>query len=432
MKTPYIATKPGLDRRSFLRAAGVGFTLPLLEAMRPVFSRAAAEVKAPRRMVCIMTNMGVLSRYFSPKKAGRDYESTPYLDLIKEHRKQMTIISGTSHPGVGGNHYAENSFLSCAPGCGGTNFKNTISVDQFAAEQIGHLARFPSLVLLAGKGHNGLISQTRDGVEIPPEKSPSAIYRKLFLQGSPKEIETRIRELRGGASILDFVKSEAKALQGSLGARDKERVDQYFTSVRDLEQRLQHMEDWERKPKPVTKRPEPADINDPSEVEGQTNLMYDMVRIALETDSTRIISLYLGPLVVTAQIPGVTMETHSLTHHGNEESKIAQCRKIEEVQFRCLNRLLGLLRSTKEQGAELLDHTALLYGSCLSNANSHDTSNLPVILAGGGFKHGQHLQFDPVHNTPLANVFVSLLQQTGINADKFASSNGTLTGLKSV
>lgn len=430
MQSAYVS-RPSLNRRSFLRASGVALGLPLLEAMMPSFGRAAAaSAKAPRRMVCVMTNMGVMPRYFFPAKKGRDYEMTPYLDIIKEHRSQMTVISGTSHPGVAGNHFSENSFLSCAPGCGGSNFKNSISVDQFAAERIGHLARFPSLVLLAGKGHNGFISQTRDGVEIPPEKSPSALYRKLFLQGSQAEIAARIKELHKGASILDFVSDEAKSLEKRLGARDRERVDQYFTSVRDLETRFKHIEAWELKPKPVTKRPEPVDVTEASEVESQTNLMYDMVRLALETDSTRIVSLYLGPLVVVANIPGVSLETHSLTHHGNDEEKIVQLRRIEEVQFRCLARFLGIMRSSKEEGGDLLGNTALLYGSNLSNANAHDTTNLPVILAGGGFKHGQHLAFDKSRNTPLANLFVSMLQRIGIETDKFASSSGTLTGLE--
>ena len=430
MNSPHLP-KSALNRRSFLRASGVSLGLPWLEAMLPSFTRASSStVTAPRRMLCIMTNMGVLPRYFFPKTAGANYETTPYLDLIRDHRKQMTVISGTSHPGVGGNHYAEASFLSCAPGTGSSNFKNSISLDQYAAEQIGHLARFPSLVLMVGRGHNGFISQTRDGVAIPPTTSPSALYRKFFVQGAPAEIEEKITELRKGASILDFVRDEAKGLQGQVGARDRARLDQYFTSIREVEQRLQHMESWERKPKPVTRVPQPVDIPDDAEIEAQTNLMYDMVRLALETDSSRLISLYLGPLVLTAKIPGVKTETHSLTHHGNDENKIAELRKIEETQFRCLDHLLSGLRSTKEGNGTLLDHTMTLYGSNLSNANAHDTTNLPVILAGGGFKHGQHLAFDKTHNTPLANVFVSMLQQLGIDSGKFASSTGTLSGLE--
>ncbi len=430
MNAPFIATRPGLDRRAFLKGGGMALALPLLEAMSPAFSRAAAGARAPKRMLCIMTNMGVMPRYFFPQTAGRNYETTPYLDLIKEHRQQMTIFSGLSHPGVAGNHSSEHSFLSCAPGPGSSSFRNSISVDQFAAEQIGDRTRFSSLPLLVGKGHDGLISQTRDGVAIPPESKPSALYRRLFVQGSPVEIESHINELKKGGSILDFVSSEAKSLQRNLGARDKDRVDQYFTSVRDLEQRLVHAEEWERKPKPVTKLPMPQDIPDNTEIEAQTKLMYDMVRIALETDSSRLVSVYLGPLVLTVKVPGVNTETHSLTHHGNDEAKIAELRKIEETQFRCLSHLLTGLRASKEESGSLLDNTMMLYGSNLSNANAHDTHNLPVILAGGGFRHGQHLVCDREHNTPLANLFVTMLQQLGLETDKFASSNGTLSGLE--
>ncbi|MEI6535559.1 MAG: DUF1552 domain-containing protein [Verrucomicrobiaceae bacterium] len=408
----------------------MALALPLLEAMTPVFSRAAAGSKAPKRMLCIMTNMGVMPRYFFPKTAGRNYETTPYLELIKEHREQMTIFSGLSHPGVAGNHSSEHSFLSCAPGPGSSSFRNSISVDQFAAEQIGDRTRFPSMTLLVGKGHDGLISQTRDGVAIPPESRPSALYRRLFVQGTPAEIESHIIELKKGGSILDFVSSEAKGLQRNLGARDKERVDQYFTSVRDLEQRLVHAEEWERKPKPVTKIPMPQDIPDNTEIEAQTKLMYDMIRVALETDSSRLISLYLGPLVLTVKVPGVNTETHSLTHHGNDEAKIAELKKIEETQFRCLSHLLAGLRGAREESGSLLDNTMVLYGSNLSNANAHDTHNLPVILAGGGFKHGQHVAYEHDRNTPLANLFVTMLQQLSIGTDKFASSTGTLTGLE--
>lgn len=432
MKGSFIARRVSLDRRAFLKGGSMALALPLLDAMSPAFSRAASAVKPPKRMLCIMTNMGVMPRYFFPQTAGKNYETTPYLELIKEHREQMTVFSGLSHPGVAGNHSSEHSFLSCAPGPGSSSFRNSISIDQFAAEQIGDQTRFPSLTLLVGKGHDGYISQTRDGVAIPPESRPSALYRKLFVQGSPAEIESHINELKKGGSILDFVRDEAKSLQRNLGARDKERVDQYFTSVRDLERRLVHSEEWERKPKPVTKVPMPQDILDNTEIESQTKLMYDMVRLALETDSSRLISVYLGPLVLTLKVPGVNTETHSLTHHGNDTAKIAELKKIEETQFRCLSHLLAGLRGAKENSGSLLDNTMVLYGSNLSNANAHDTHNLPVILAGGGFKHGQHLAYDREHNTPLANLFVTMSQQFGIETDKFASSTGTLSGLEKV
>ncbi|QOV89567.1 DUF1552 domain-containing protein [Humisphaera borealis] len=412
-----------VTRRHFLRAAGAVLALPFLESL------AWGAAPAPRRMVFVMTNMGVIPRYFFPQKAGRNFDSTPYLDLLKRHSDRLTVFSGVSHPGVDGNHSSERSFLSCAPHPGSSNFKNSISVDQFAAEQIGPQTRFGSLVLTVGRDHMGTPSTTRDGVPLPAERSPSGLYRRLFVQGTPREVERSIDDLRKGHSILDFVREEARSMERGLSSPDKERLDQYFTSVRELEQRLQHAEAWERRAKPVVQAPMPKDIPDDAEVEAQTNLMFDTMRLALETDSTRIVTVNLGPLLITPKIAGVKNQTHALTHHGNDEAKIAELKKIEEAQFRSLAHLLDGLIGVKEGDGTLLDQTMLLYGSNLSNANAHDTTNLPILFAGGGFRHGQHLAFDKRNNKPLANLFVTMLQRMGIETDKFASSTGTMAGL---
>jgi hypothetical protein len=158
--------------------------------------------------------------------------------------------------------------------------------------------------------------------------------------------------------------------------------------------------------------------------------MFDLIRLALQTDSTRVVTLSLSTFSVVPHVPGVKSETHSLTHHGNEPDKIAELRKIEEAQMKAFADLLQTFRNVTETGGTLLDHTQVLYGSCLGNANSHSNQNLPLILAGGGFKHGQHLSFNAQSNTPLSNLFVSMLQGLGIEGDKFSSSTGSLSGLK--
>jgi hypothetical protein len=422
MKTPL------LTRRSFLRASGALLSLPFLESHAR--AAAAANSAPPQRTLAIMTNMGIMPRYFFPEAAGREYQSTPYLDILQPYREQFTVFSGVSHPGVDGNHHSEKSFLSCAPRPGASNFKNSLSIDQLMAEEIGPKTRFSSLVLKVGKNHEGTPSTTRDGVRLPTEESPAELYRRMFLQGSPAEIHKRVRELKKGNSILDFVRDDARSLERNLPARDRSRLDQYFTSLRELEQRLQYSEAWEHTPKPTVAVLAPKDIADASEVESQTNLMYDILRLALETDSTRVASVYLGPLLVTPKIDGVKNQTHALTHHGNDESKIAELKRIEEAQLRSLARLLEGLSSVKEGNGNLLDSTMVLYGSNLSNANAHDTTNLPILFAGGGFRHGQHLAFDKKNNTPLANLFVTMLQRMGIERDKFASSTGTMSGLE--
>jgi hypothetical protein len=175
--------------------------------------------------------------------------------------------------------------------------------------------------------------------------------------------------------------------------------------------------------------PQPKDIADANEVIAKSRLMFDLIRLALQTDSTRVVTLTLSTFSVVPHVAGVKNETHGLTHHGNEPEKIAELRHIEEAQLTAFSGLLETLRGVQESGGSLLDHTQVLYGSCLGNANSHSNQNLPMIFAGGGFKHGQNLKFDKVNNTPLANLFVTMLQNLGIETDKFASSTGSLSGI---
>lgn len=409
--------RPPLSRRAFLRGAGVALSLPFLDAMRPTF---AAEANIPRRMIAIQTNQGILPQFFFPEKAGRDFALTPYLQILEKHRSQLTVFSGLSHPDVDGGHQAEKSFLTGAVHPGGPAFRNTISLDQFAAERLGSATRFNSLTL-AATGENPTVSVTRSGVAIPPERSAAKLYRQMFVNSKPAEIEQRVSDLRKGRSLLDFVGESAKQLQRDVGARDRERLDQYFTSVRDLEQRMVRVEDWEQKPKPTVKAPMPEDINDSQRFVDKTRLMLDMVRLAFETDSTRLVSFFLDATPI-----------HNITHHGNRPEVIADLRKVEESELQTLNGFLNALAEVKDGGEPLLDRTMVLYGTCMGSANSHSNHNLPVLLAGGGFKHGQHLAFDsrPGHNYPLANLFVSMLQRLGIETDKFASSSGTVKGLE--
>jgi hypothetical protein len=411
-----------LSRRSFLRGAGICLTLPLLDAMRPALASAAAVSGAakPRRMVCIQTNMGILPQYFFPEKTGKDYELSPYLQLIEKHRGKTTVFSGISHPDVDGGHQAERCFLSAAPHPGSPAFKNSVSLDQVAAEQVGVATRFPSLAL-AATGESQTMSVTRTGILIPSERSPAKLYQQLFVEAKAGEVEKRVSDLKKGRSLLDFVGESSKRLQRDVGARDRDRLDQYFTSVRDLEQRMVRMEQWERKPKPKVTAPAPTDITENSLFVDKARLMLDMVRLALETDSSRVISFFLDAVPI-----------HNITHHGNRPDTLAQLRAVEEQQFVVLNNFLNSLGEVKEDGEPLLDRTMVLYGTCMGNANSHSNHNLPVLLAGGGFRHGQHIGFDPKpgRNYPLANLYVSMLQRMGIEMDKFASSTGTMRGLE--
>ena len=407
-----------LSRRTFLRGAGTAMALPLLECMTP---SVAAEGKAvPRRMVAVETNMGIVPQFFFPENAGKDYTLTPYLERLAKHRGQFTVFSGTSHPGVTGGHAAEKCFLTGTPHPERGGFRNWVSVDQFAAEQIGNRTRYPSMVL--GVGNEGqTLSYTRSGAPIPIERSPRKLFEKLFVQGKPSEVAANVEALRQGRSTLDFVGDQAKRLKKDLSPADRQRLEQYFASVRDLEQRLASSEAWEQKPKPkVTAKP-PEDVTDHREFARQTQVMFDVVKLALETDSSRLFSIFIDTTVI-----------HNITHHGNRPEVLAELKAKEGSQFDALAGFLKTLTETKEQGDMLLDRTMVLYGTCMGSANSHSNTNLPVLLAGGGFKHGQHLVFDKENNYPLTNLFVSMLQRLGIEAREFSTGKGTMRGLEMV
>ncbi|MBL8798411.1 MAG: DUF1552 domain-containing protein [Planctomycetia bacterium] len=408
-----------LSRRTFLRGAGVSLALPWLDAMLP--AGLAAAPTAPRRLVAIETNMGILPQFFFPTKAGRDYESTPYLEKLSAVRDQMTVFSGVSHPGVTGAHAAEKCFLTGTPHPERGGFRNWISVDQFAAERVGNHTRYPSLVLAMSGESNQTLSFTRSGAPIPAERSPNRLFKKLFLQGPPSEVAAAVQALQQDRSTLDFVADQSKRLNSVLGPADRQRLDQYFTSVRELEQRLQSSEAWEHKPRPKVDAQPPQDIDDHREFVRKTELMYDVMKLALQTDSTRLISLFIDTTVI-----------HNITHHGNRPEVLAELRAAEEGQFAVLGKFLKSLHETKEDGQSLLDRTMVLYGTCMGSANSHSNVNLPALLAGGGFKHGQHLAFDTQNNYPLTNLFVSMLQRLGIETNEFSTGKGTFRGLEMV
>src|SRR5580765_117189 len=438
---PFVSARPGLSRRKFLRGAGILLSLPLLDAMTPAFAAAARRIAAgttpggkPRRMFGICNNLGFLPEHFFPKESGLDYTLSPYLEGLREYRNEFSVFSGVSHPDVDGGHPADNCFLTAAPHPGSAGFRNTISLDQYIGERIGHLTRFPSLTLGVNvqQGIRSL-SWTGSGVMIPCEEKASEVFTRMFLQGTKAEMEAQVRKLQTGQSILDAVAGQAKDLQRAVGARDRDRLDQYFTSVRDLEQRMQMSREWEYRPKPKTSAPVPLDPASPKAYMDKVKLMYDMARLAFETDSTRSISLLLDSVNSPAIEFGEVKTTdgyHNLSHHGKSKEKLAQLKAIDEWHMKLLAELFSQLKEVKEDGEPLLDRTMIVYGSNLGNANTHVTTNLPVIFAGGGFKHGQHLAFNNDHNYPLPNLFVSMLQRLGLETDRFASATGAMRGLE--
>jgi hypothetical protein len=436
---PYLSTRGPLPRRTLLKGVGIALSLPFLESMAPVIARAKPSSDAPtasgvtpRRMLGICNNLGLLPDQFFPTGAGRGYTPSPYLALLQAHRDDFTVFSGVSHPNVDGGHPADVCFLTAAPHPGSSSFRNTISLDQQIAEQIGVLTWFPSITLAVNTRSRSL-SWTGTGVAIPPEDKAAEVFRQLFLQGTPEQIEAQIRRLDTGQSILDTIAGQAKDLQRKVGSHDRERLDQYFTSVRELEHRLKTSRGWEKKPKPVVKAPVPVDPTTPAAYMEKVKVMYDLARLAFETDSTRSITLMLeGVSTPVMEIAGATITDgyHNLSHHGKSENKRAQLKAIDEWHMKLLAGLLSDLKAVREGEDTLLDRTMVLYGSNFGDANTHVTTNMPTLLAGGGFRHGQHLQFDRERNYPLPNLYVSMLQRMGIEAGSFASSTGTMRGLE--
>jgi hypothetical protein len=432
---PGLVTRKAIPRRRFLQGVGVAISLPFLDAMVPAFARAAAPSRivsgTPRRMLAICNNLGVLPEHFFPADEGFNYTASHYLTFLKEHRADFTVISGVSHPNVDGGHPSDISFLTAAPHPASSSFRNSISLDQHVAEHVGAQTRFPSLAL-AVNGNRSL-SWTGTGVAIPPEQSASRVFQQLFLQGTKAEIEATIRELDTGRSILDTASLQAQALKRNVGAGDRDRLEQYFTSVRDLESRLQAARAWENKPKPVVDESPPNDPTSSAQFIQKIEVMYRIARLAFQTDSTRAITLMQNGVSTPAmQIQGATISDgyHNLSHHGKAADKLAQLKVIDEWQMRTMAGLLTELKTVEEEGQTLLDRTMVLYGSNLGDANAHSTKNMPILLAGGGFRHGQHLKFDAANNYPLPNLFVSMLERMNIETNIFATATGTMRGLE--
>lgn len=414
-----------LSRRKFLRGSGVMLALPLLDSALPMALADGKPAVPPRRLVAVTQTLGMHAPLFFPEKPGRDYTLSPYLEPLKEFRNDFTVFSGISHPQIGGGHQAAVSFLTGAPHAGTDWFRNSISLDQLIAERMAAETRFSSL----SAGFSNL-SWTRFGVQIPAEASPARLYARLFLTGSPEELRNQIRRLHDGQSIMDNVRDGAKRLQTDLGKEDREKLDDYFESIREVEQRLHRAEAWASKPKPKVAVPQPQDIANASDILGKTRQLIDVIHLALQSDSTRVITLSMGGMASVLAIPGVTQGWHDLSHHSNEPRKITELQILETAIMKTVGYLLAKLKGTREEGETMLDRTMVLFGSNLGNASSHETSNLPILLAGGGFKHGAHLAFDRMNNTPLCNVYLSMLHRLGLDIKSFGSSTGTIRGLE--
>jgi hypothetical protein len=411
-----------ISRRTFLRTSGIALALPWLESLS-----VAGEAAAPRRMVTVCTGFGLYGPSFFPEKPGRDYEPGEYLKVLDGLRDQFTVFSGISHPEIGGDHASEACFLTSAkhPTAGG--FRNTVSLDYVAARHVGNQTRFPLLTLSTQEGSP--LTHTSSGAAIPALYKPSEIFARMFLAGNARDVEIEMARLKRGQSVLDRMGDRFAALKTRLSVSDQQQVADYTEAVRDMEKQLHADEAWVMRPKPVVDEAPPTDTLDRSDNIGRARLLFNLARLALQTDSTRVVTIFIKGMDLKPPIEGVNEDHHGLSHHGRNQAKIDQLRIIERAEMAAFRDFLVALRDTKERGASLLDQTQVLLGSNLGDASSHNTANLPILLAGGRWKHGQHIAGDTKSNTPLGKLFVSMLQRFGIETDRFGSGAGTIDGL---
>jgi hypothetical protein len=412
-----------IDRRTFLRATGVAIGLPFLEAMIPAGAAEAKKTLAQQpRMVLIGQGLGMYAPNFFPEKTGRDCEPSRYLKPLQPLRDQFTVFSGMSHRYAAG-HFAEvGIFTGVAPEfIRDKDIKNGISLDQEVASHIGNQTRFPVLNLGGGD-----VAWNRRGVRIPAESRATQVFRKLFIAGTPEEEARELQRVKDGQSILDDVGGQIKALNRKVSSSDRQRLDLFLSSVREAEHTLQQDEHWSTTPKPHVDFPVPtSEFGGPQLLE-RSRQWYNIVHLALQTDSTRVVSLWLGTQE-RPDITGVTLGHHDASHHGQDPGKLEQLALIEEAEIQVLGEFIEKMKASKDGDRTLLDRTAIFYTSNLGNSSSHDNNNLPILLAGGGFKHKGHLAFDTKNNTLLSNLYVRMLHHMGIEAKSFGASTGIIS-----
>jgi hypothetical protein len=424
MKNVTLTMQRSLSRRAMLKGAGITLALPWLDAMSAAF---APEPKPPMRFIGILNYFSFHAPNLFPKEAGADYVATPYLQGLQRQRKDFTIISGLNHPEVRDGHSSDKSFFTGAPHPGSPSFRNTVSLDQLAAERIGRDTRYASLNFSTSGAHS--CSYTRSGVAIPPETSAARAFARLFIDGTPAEVAEEVARVQEGRSILDRVAAEAKRLQRDIGAGDRDKLDQYFTSVRELEQRMVRSEDFARRPKP---KPGVPAIRDPGPGEDtrRFGLMLEVARLAVQTDLTRIVTLYYVGTSKTPSRPGTSFAYHDLSHHGQDAGKLNQLTVLERDLLLEWGGFIQRMKDSRDGASRLLDNTMSVFGAGMGNASSHDSTNLPILVAGGRFKHGRHLAHDPKNPPPLCNLWVQMLREMGMPVEKFGTSNKeTLAGL---
>ncbi|MEM6692566.1 MAG: DUF1552 domain-containing protein [Planctomycetota bacterium] len=408
-------------RRTLLKSAGITLTLPMMPSLVSGEEKSVEESDAKaKRLVCIGSNLGLYRNALYPETTGKDYELTPLMQPLEAHVKDLTLFSGFDHR-AGNGHKNWDNYL-CGKRVG------SMSLDQMVAEKIGGTTRLESMQLCAGDIPQQRMVFSRQGVPLPMINRPSVVYRKLF--ASADDLARQEYLLRSGQSALDVVQEDARLLKHRLGSDDQRKLQEYFTSLRELETRmtrqLTHLADGVQD---VDYELPAYDPMAPTMMLECEQIMFDLMALALQTDSTRVATLFIAGLGQVFTLDGETMRAgyHALSHHGNDPDLIRDLIRVETEHMRCLSRFLTQLKErTNEHGQPLLDSTVVMFGTGMGDASRHSNRDLPTLIAGGGLNHGSHVASDPSdeRSDKLGNVFVSLLQHFGVETDTFSDVTG--------
>jgi hypothetical protein len=417
-------------RRFILRSLGASLALPSLPSLLASAVGGTSSVQTARgagtgarRFVAVGNLLGFQVKQLFPETTGSAYEQTTLLKPLWDVRRHFTVYRGLDH-GLKGGHFAVHSFLSGVLNSEAQNRpQGNVTIDQFMADEIGHQTRFPSLTVGSEGGiHGGCqIAWTRAGVRVPPISGPAELFDRLFVDDSAARRERRDRDNRLQASVLDTVLGEANSLARRVNREDKEKLDEYFTSIRDVEKRLELRRRWASQPKPKPPFERPVNRSRVADLP----LLYELLALALQTDATRIATLEIGGDYLPQDL-GIDKSYHGLSHHGNDEAAIRHLITLETHQVEQFGRFIARLAAMNDGERTLLDSTAVLFGSGIGDANTHKNSDLPILLAGGGYRHGEYrrLPASGPNKVPLCNLFVDIAQRMGVQAESFGSSTG--------
>ncbi len=446
-----------LNRRHVLRGLGASIALPMLNCMQRTSFGATGlpQPTSPKRSVFLYIPNGVNTLTWQIEKAGTDFEFTTPLKSLERHRHEVTPISGLHHPMVIGKaHNCDQVWLTGAnvPSNGGA-FRNTVSADQLIAEVQGEFTRFPSLEM-AIDGFS--LAWSRDGIQIPAERNVKTIFERLFGEESGGKEAVRRRLGRRG-SILDAVLSDAQSVNTNLGSEDRNKLDEYLTAVRQVELRTEKAEAWLNVPRPSLEGSVAGRFTrqmNHNQVREYHRLFYDLMVLALRTDTTRVITCMIGSEANGGAIPdiGISQTRHGLSHHNGDPEQLRRLTQTDTFHVEQFSYFLDQLKAHQEEVGSLLDTTQVLWGSGMSYGHSHGNANLPTLYAGGkklGVKHGQHVDFNlpkigqynvaqandhykicgrPVDdNARLSNLLLTIVQRCGVETEQFQDSRGVIS-----